>query len=186
MIRTDLDRWTNPESYRNDWLVRSEAMLDLFDETIPEASNHSFTEYGCGPNSPFSTALSKSDRSCLRYDIKKWDDDCNVIDLNDPDFQVQNTDVAVLCGVAEYINNLEGMASNLARFHKYILLSYHPFNEPGFLRKDPMIELNKRSFKHGWHNHHEYLDFLKVLSKNAFPIRMMRLKAQVIGVFEFS
>lgn len=186
MIKTDLERWEKPTSYLQDWQVRSEAMLEFFDESMPNASSYSFTEYGCGPNSPFSATLSKTNRSCLRYDIKEWDKDCNIVDLNDPDFKVKNTDVAVLGGVAEYINDLEKMACNMARFHNYLLLSYHPFNEPGFLRKDPINELNRRTFKHGWHNHHELLDLIKVLSKSAFPIRMMRMKAQVIAIFEFS
>jgi len=186
MIKTDLDRWIKPTSYRKDWFVRSDAMLQFIDDTLPQSLTFSYTEYGCGPNAPFTASLAKSNRSCLRYDIKKWGGGCQVVNLNDPDFSVETSDVAVMGGVAEYIDDLESMAVNMAKFHKYLLLSYHPFNEPKLLRKDPMIELNKRTFKHGWHNHHTFDELLKTLSKSAFPVRMMRLKAQVIGVFEFS
>ena len=102
MKQTDLERWKNKESYLGGWQERSEVMIRLLDASLNNAAGLTFTEYGCGPNAPISKALRPSGRACKRYDIRAWDNDCSIVDLNDKSFSVEASDVAVMSGVAEY------------------------------------------------------------------------------------
>ena len=184
-MKTSTDRWTEPEQYLSNWDTRSQKLLDLFDETVPNAANLGFTEYGCGPNAPFSQAVG-SNRTCLRYDIKAWDDTCTVVNLNDPEFHVERSDVAVMCGVGEYMSDLRQTLTRLGTFHDYLLISYHPYR---FRKRvwdiDAVEELNKRATSGGWRNHYTLPDLLRVFDGVAFPVRSERMGAQVLNVLEF-
>ena len=186
MQQTDLIRWTKPESYLGDWQERSERMIGLLDEKVRNTANLSFTEYGCGPNAPISKILNRSGRVCKRYDIKAWDSECSVVDLNESDFSVQASDVAVMSGVAEYMNNLGGTLKLLSASHKYLLMSYHPFGQRKlFSIHDPIKEINKRSGKSGWRNHLTLTEILQVIASVAYPLYIEKYRAQHLMLWRF-
>lgn len=186
MNQTDLERWKESDSYLGDWQERSQLMIKLIDDALVGSGDLTFTEYGCGPNAPISKALRPSGRFCIRYDIKPWDNDCQIVNLNDPDFSVGPSDVAVMSGVAEYMNDLQSTVKQLQRSHGYLLLSYHVFGEKRALRSgDPIKEINKRSSVNGWRNHLNFAALVNTISGAAFPLRFEKYKAQTLMLWQF-
>ena len=115
--------WQSQERYKKEWLHRNEHMRDLLDDY----KKYTYTEYGCGPMTPF--------KSCIGLDISlvdmwKWDKLNNIVfDLNtNRDDESWNnlpkTDVGVLSGVLEYVDNPHLVLRKLRNIHKFVLYSY--------------------------------------------------------------
>lgn len=184
MPKTSLSRWTKSESYHATWSNRSDALLNLYRSVFPTIAGTSFSEYGCGPNQPFAKALDLQE-AVLRYDIKAWDDGCKVVDLNEPKFQVENTDVAVLSGVLEYMNKPQETLKRLAGFHTYALVSYYPIQNLALRNATRIAEINKRAENNGWRNHLNLDDLVRVVSLSSFPIALRDFQRQVLLLLEF-
>lgn len=128
-------------------------MLALFDATIENSSAMSFSEYGCGPHSPFATEVAKSSqRRVLRWDMNNWDENVGIVDFNGEICALAAADVGVLSGVIEYINDIEKALEALSNAHKYLLLSYaFRQQQESFEQYKAMIE--HRQSKNGWRSH---------------------------------
>lgn len=152
-------RWLDAGSFHADWSSRSAELLSIADMRIENSQYLSFTEYGCGPHSPFTQAVRlKSQRKVNRYDLRAWDNEVLACNLNDHRFPLKPADVGVLSGVLEYLDDIEGTLSYLSRFHRFALVSYaFRFNEPA--SPDYAAEIDRRLNKKGWINHLNQLEF---------------------------
>lgn len=182
--QTSLNRWTSSNSYRASWGERSKALLDLFSGAYPNATSASFSEYGCGPNQPFYQAV-RSKFSCVCYDIKSWNDDCQVVNLNDLSFDVEKTDVAVLSGVLEYMDKPELTVARLSQFHRYMLLSYHPVRNFHFTNRSVICEIKERAESNGWRNHLNVERLIKAISESGYPVAVKQSRRQLLTLVEF-
>lgn len=182
--QTALNRWTSVHSYRASWGERSKALLDLFLGAYPNEEETSFSEYGCGPNQPFYKAVN-SKFHCARYDIKLWNNDCRFVDLNNPHFEVEETDVAVLSGVMEYMNKPEFTISRLSQFHRYMLLSYHPVRNFHMTSGGVISEISERAEKNGWRNHLSVERLINAISASGYPVVIKKSRKQLLTLVEF-
>lgn len=186
MLRTDATRWHHSEAYLDTWRDRSAALVEILDTALSDAQELSFSEYGCGPNAPVATALAPSGRRCVRLDLKAWTTDCHIVDLNAQEIEVEPTDVATLCGVAEYLNDLPRTLRLLGRQHRYLLLSYYCLGGySSFFQAQAIRQIDKRARVNGWRNHYTMSELVKCLSGIAFVLRVQRHRRQVLLLCEF-
>lgn len=179
-------RWRNSESYESKWADRSQFMQGMFDHAIDDSANLNFTEYGCGPNAPFSAAVAPSGRSVARYDLRAWDEQCKVIDLNEPGFQAEVTDCGVLAGVVEYLNDFSGTLETLVLLHRYVLFSYFLL-EPRLWEITPSQQTNalrKRIRRNGWRNHMAREEVLGCVSRVGFLRDVRTFGRQTVFLME--
>ena len=164
---THTNRWEDKESYKKEWSTRSDALIEMFLRSEVDSEEHyELSEFGCGPYAPFSTALKNNDKFNVRkYDIKAWDAETNVIDLNDPNFEFGPADIATFSGVLEYLNDIQDVLEKAITHHRYLLVSYV------FLPADAKSDdtnylkiIKNRSVTNGFRNHLSNEDFVKILS----------------------
>lgn len=164
--KTIKQRWLSKDSFSEKWSDRSESLLSMFAEREEMDHSWTFSEYGCGPYVPFTKVVAaKYDFSVKTYDIREWDHGNAVLDLNVESFSVEKTDVCVLSGVCEYLNDIRGTLTRLAEYHDHFLISY--VCVPSRLiskEKQYLEELRKRVVKHGWRNHHDLPTMVTMLS----------------------
>lgn len=147
-------RWLEAGGYRGRWPERSARLLDLFATREDMARAWTFSEYGCGPHAPFRAAASAHGFDVTGYDLRAWTDDTRIVDLNDADFTVRQTDVAVLSGVCEYLHRIDATLAVLARHHAAFLLSYAAVPLTALVNDGRYLQqLAKRSGERGWRNH---------------------------------
>ena len=181
---TDPARWFDKASFFSTWNSRNADMLALFDSTAEGAADMSFSEYGCGPNSPFTFEVTKSSsREVTRLDMKRWDDDVIVVDLNKDICGLPKTNVGVLSGVLEYINDIEVMLGTLTGFHTYLLLSY-AVRPPLLSFEDFKATILHRQQRNGWRSHLSVEELVSILSKFGFVKAMSVWQGQLIAVLE--
>jgi hypothetical protein len=180
---TSSQRWAKSSSYPLSWGTRSALVKGLIERTLPNQSL-SYTEYGCGKNSPFSNLIGTSSQ-CIRYDLTSWDQDCSVVDLNDDRFDVASSDVAVLCGVVEYLNSPRATFSRLAMFHKYIAFSYFPASPSTSLFHSCVRSINRRALRNGWRNHYTESLLLSTFEGIMYYISATSMKKQIICLGQF-
>lgn len=117
--KTIKTRWLNAASYDEKWAARSEELLSMFFEYADRTRQWTFSEYGCGPYAPFKKLASARDGYQVNtYDLKSWDHNNEVVDLNSTPLDVRTSDVGVLSGVCEYLNDLETVLKSLSQFHQ--------------------------------------------------------------------
>ena len=182
----DNSRWRKSESYVEKWSDRSRFMLSVFDESIEDAAKLNVTEYGCGPNAPFSKAVAPSGRPVARYDLRAWDEGCKVVDLNEAGFQAEATDCGVLSGVVEYLNDFGATLEVLAPLHRYILFSYF-LCEPRpweVLPSQRVTTIRKRIVRNGWRNHMRLDDVLGCVARVGFLRDLRTYERQTIFLVE--
>jgi hypothetical protein len=121
------EHWHKETSYPAWWIERSELLLDMLSSAGLSDRAESFSEYGCGPNKPFRTALAKasSQATCHALDLRAWDSDVMVADLDAADFErFPGSGCGVLCGVLEYLQNPAATLARLRPKHRILLFSY--------------------------------------------------------------
>lgn len=179
------DRWFDETSYANSWGTRNADMLALFDKTIANSNTMSFAEYGCGPHAPFSAEVAKSSsREVIRWDMKRWDENVRTIDFNKKISGLLSTDVGVLSGVLEYINDIDNTLDALSSVHKYLLISYaNRQTTASFAEFAAMID--HRQSKNGWRSHLSTEEIVNILSRFGF-IKAMSIwqNHQVLAIVE--
>lgn len=186
--KTDTQRWLDEQAYRQEWYDRSEELMNMFLSKEDPQPPLSFAEYGCGPYAPFSKiATGHSGFSVNKYDIRKWDDQTQICDLNDADFVPNDEQVCVLSGVCEYLNSIEDSLKKLSKSHGVFLLSYAYF--PDDSRLDchgkhvdfgRLKMLGSRINEYGWRNHHTLPEFLRLVEKVGYICGMGHLRGQVL------
>lgn len=175
-------RWLEPGSYGGRWPERSARLLALFAESEDLDRGWSFSEYGCGPHAPFrAAAAGRPGLEVATYDMRAWAGDTRVVDLNQPDFAVERSDVAVLSGVCEYLHSIEATLAVLARHHGAFLLSYAALpltareNDGRYLQ-----QLRKRSVARGWRNHLVLPELVAALGRVGFVVNAASWRGQAL------
>lgn len=165
---THTDRWMNADSYQADWKQRGELLLKLFIESeFCEGNSYRVAEFGCGFNAPIASLCSGNPAFTVqKFDIKKWDENTSVIDLNNPTLPVLKIDISVFSGVLEYLNDVEFVLRTIMNSCSYMLLSYAflPMNS----KSDDGTYINQIHFRtsvNGWRNHFTMDDLVAMLSK---------------------
>lgn len=158
MNRKDINtaRWLSVNEYSQTWQERNDRLLQLLIDCVSNTNNLTYTEYGCGPYAPF-TAICREMLGCgIRADIKQWDEDIVLCDLNTMSCQPLKTNIGVLSGVVEYLTDPRTVFDSLRGCHERLLISYAPFNNK--------ITLTDRILKNGWRNHYSLYDFVQIVN----------------------
>lgn len=181
---TSARRWKSSQAFSQAWSERNEAMLALFVDLIGRTGPFRFTEYGCGPHTPFSVAVATAGcGETVRYDLNVWEHGNRTIDLNALPFDVETTDVGVLSGVLEYLNDATRTLAVLRGAHSYLLVSYAIMpNKALMADEDHVSMLNERCATHGWRNHLDLSELTRLLSKLGYLEGIRFHGRQVIAV----
>lgn len=185
----DTTRWERLDSFSSNWNTRNIEMLELIDDALSHHKELTFTEYGCGPNAPFTQAVENSgNRRVIRSDRKKWRPDDFLCDLDRPPKTIPASDVAVLSGVIEYLDDVEQTFELLAKNHDYLLGSYAictltKANEASVA--DMANQIDVRAKSHGWKNHFDFQTLVAILSAHGPILRISTWQTQVIFVTRF-
>ena len=180
MDRLLQNRWDDPSSYDPAWQSRSEYMLALFDASVPDAPSARFSEYGCGPRAPFAAAVTATgDRLVRRYDRKRWCDECGLVDFNTGAVsEMTPTDVGVLSGVLEYLDDVPSTLALLGQHHRYGLISYAYWGET--TGSEGIAALDRRCHKGGWRNHYTLNQIAEIASTFGVILRAGESLGQVV------
>jgi len=111
--KTSTIRWQDETNYSQAWIDRGKCLMQLFlKQEFNGNLNYKISEFGCGPYAPISKFCKDAPSfKVYKSDIKKWDLETKIVDLNScPDIDV--TDISVLSGVLEYLNDLEITSKN--------------------------------------------------------------------------
>lgn len=165
--RTRTERWEIEQSYERNWASRSTALMEMFLGSEADATaSYRLSEYGCGPYSPFATYLADNSRFRVRkFDIRDWDDQTAVVDLNDPGFRFEEADVATFSGVLEYLNDVTGVLSKALLAHDYLLLSYASQPLVARARDSRFLkDIRHRAVESGWRNHYSNEELVRIIA----------------------
>jgi len=164
--RTNIDRWKEVNSYKN-WNRRSDALMQLFMKfEYNKQSKYQIIEYGCGPQAPFYNSYNRhSQFEVIKYDIKAWDDQTNIIDLNESEITLPNTNISVFSGVLEYLNDVPSILQKAIAVSDYVLITYN-FVHADWLNNDVQFirRIRHRAIKNGWRNHYTNKDIVQLVS----------------------
>lgn len=165
------ERWQNSQSFLGAWEARNEKLLNLLERSGVTTTGFSFSEYGCGPNKPFSTLIKKkTNLEIIALDLKKWDDHTIKIDLDSAPENAPETTIGVLSGVVEYLKSPSETLEYLSHKHQYILLSYRIFQfDPAGSIETHSERLSDRARK-GWRNHLSIEDFLRTMNTYGYIV----------------
>jgi hypothetical protein len=150
------EHWHKETSYPEWWIERSELLLAMLRNAGLFDVAESFSEYGCGPHKPFRSALAKtsSQVTCHALDLKAWDSDVMVADLDSADFDgFPGSCCGVLCGVLEYLQNPASTLARLRSKHKILLFSYCYADLPSARRAEDKVKVLAARAALGWRNH---------------------------------
>ena len=124
--RIKTNYYKSPSVYKTHWINRAELLIDMFEKR--EAKNdhiYDVAEYGCGPYAPISVICEdKVNYKVTKFDIKKWDINTKVLDLNEKNIEFPKINISIFSGVLEYLNDVEEVLSACIENCDYILLSY--------------------------------------------------------------
>lgn len=152
--------WLNPDNYSLDWSRRSQFAVGLL------TGIHKFDlfELGSGPYFPLKVALKGSEAmsNYLACDLRQWDGDTMVLDLNNSDDLIlfrsnvqkitRNTSVFSLLGVIEYLEDVNATLESLKTFCDYLLVSY-------------CCSKNTKVHNSNWQNRYSEKDILGIFLK---------------------
>jgi hypothetical protein len=155
-------------------------MLALFDSSVPDAQEASFAEYGCGPDAPFATSVAASGPRTVRtYDRKRWHADCGLVDFNTgATKEMPKTDVGVLSGVLEYLDDVPATLALLGQHHRFGLFSYACWTETS--GSAGISALDHRCHRGGWHNHYTLPQIAEIASSVGVILRVGESLGQVL------
>lgn len=164
--------YENAAAYKKQWKARAELLIDMFEKREAEKGIvYEVAEFGCGPNAPVSAVCADKKRYMLtKFDIKQWDQDTKILNLNDQSSELPLTNIAVFAGVLEYLDDVEQVLSKCIKKSDYILLSYAFL--PSFTKKLIFLsersflkEINFRSARNGWRNHYTNEELINMCTK---------------------
>ena len=184
--KTNAERWSEKTAYSKNWNGRNQALLKLLDDNCAVAASLSFTEYGCGPYTPFKQAVTESkykSRIVHLADRISWGDKRHIVDFNAPKGPaVIPSDTAVLSGVIEYINDVPLLFDTLSRHHRYILFSYATRQSKRDIAEvaDAVSEVHERATTHGWRNHYTFDEILQLATTGTFPGAVSQWQDQLL------
>jgi hypothetical protein len=164
------ERWSQKTAFNLSWAKRSESLLDLLSQQKPSNfSELEFIEFGCGPYAPVKSWCESNGLKCIKFDLKKWDDETVQIDLNHVARELVSSDVYVFSGVLEYVHDVDRLLRDSAIKSKYILLSYS-FVPAIQIRNETLhsAEIKRRCIADGWKNHFTFAEFIAIINKYAF------------------
>lgn len=175
-------RWLDAGAYGRRWPERSARLLDLFTASEDMARQWTFSEYGRGPHAPFRAAVqAKHAFDVTGYDLRVWDADTQVVDLNDPGFSVRHTDVGVLSGVCEYLHRIEATLAILARHHSAFLLSYAAVPLTSLTSDRRYLQqIARRSAERGWRNHMTLPEIVAAIGTVGTIVRVSSWRGQTL------
>lgn len=164
--KTYTTRWKIADSYSENWKQRAVKLMDLFKtHEFDEGSQYQVVEYGCGAHAPFNTLFNgKNGFEVSKFDIKAWDEQTSLIDLNIPNVLLPTTNISVFSGVLEYLNDIPSILHKAINVSDYLLFSYAFF--PSALVLDDRKYLNeiKTRVSNGWRNHFTNKDLVEIIS----------------------
>ena len=167
----DTTRWLSSSEYACAWGERNALLLKIMLDCVPNTHPLTYTEYGCGPHSPFTSIANQNFRHGYRVDIKQWDSGVLLCDLNSTIENLLYSDVGILSGVIEYLTDPEVVLKELGSYHDRLLLSYAPYQDGS---------LEDRCINNGWRNHYSLYDFIKVANNFGFIENVGEWKGQVL------
>lgn len=165
--KTNTSRWEFADSYRENWKQRAVKLMDLFKKNeFDEGSQYQVVEYGCGVYAPFNTLFNgKNGFEVSKYDIKAWDEQTSVIDLNSANVLLPTTNISVFSGVLEYLNDVPSILSKAINASDYLLVSYAFLPSALFLDEEKFLNaINSRVVSKGWRNHFTNKDLVEIIS----------------------
>jgi hypothetical protein len=164
---THTNRWELANSYSEGWKTRAVQLMDLFKtHEFVENSKYQLVEYGCGAHAPFHTLYNGEDGfGVTKYDIKAWDEQTSVIDLNSEKAAMPTTNISAFSGVLEYLDDVPLVLRKAINASDYLLVSY-AFVHSALLLNDGkyLTSINQRAVKNGWRNHYTNKDLVELLS----------------------
>ncbi len=144
---SDMDRWSNIESYNETWNPRTELLASLIEP------NKTVIEFGAGIN-PVSNYLPDSNKCTITDFVNKGDIEYIQYDLNAPKMvDFGDYDYAIFSGVLEYITNLPAKIKYISNRCANIVVSYSTLNE-----------YPENRDLHGWMNSYTNHEFIKLFS----------------------
>ena len=153
----DTTRWLDEAEYSPSWQSRNQSLLTLIEGCGIDCSDLTYTEYGCGPFSPFTRIARSIFKYGCRADIKKWDEEVIQFDLNGKLDGLARTDIGVFSGVVEYLTDPKKTFHRMRHYHRRLLISYAHYDVG-----DNLID---RCVKNGWRNHFSLYDLTKVIAQ---------------------
>lgn len=182
-------RWLDETQFKDRWSQRNARLLEMLQECSLKLDQMSFTEYGCGPRSPFAEVGRGFFKSGNRADIKAWDPEVTVVDLNDPNAALPPSDIGVLSGVLEYLNDPARVLAQMRSNHEILALSYMVFGRPRRLglflggereTENCVRKLRQRSFQHGVRNHLTFFELLRLVGEFGYIENAGKFRSHVL------
>ena len=165
--QTHTSRWEFAESYSEYWEQRAVQLMDLFKtHEFDYGLQYQVVEYGCGAYAPVHKLFNGKDGfEVSKYDIKAWDEQTTVIDLNSADVLMPTTNISIFSGVLEYLNDVPSVLSKAINASDYLLVSYAFLPSASFLDEGKFLNaINNRAVKNGWRNHFVNKDLVQLIS----------------------
>ena len=166
--QTHTNKWFKQSSYSENWKERSEKLVDMFlKNEYLENISYKVAEYGCGPYAPvFSLFNEKYGFNVNKYDIKKWDEDTKILNLNILSNTIPTVNISIFSGVLEYLDNVPSTLSKVMTNSDYIIMSYAYLPSTFFLDENKyMSEIYRRAVTNGWRNHYTNKELVEIFSK---------------------
>ena len=141
--------------------------MNLFiNNEYEEGLSYKVAEFGCGAYAPFYSLYNgKDDFEVQKFDIKKWDDETEILDFNSSPTSIPSVNISVFSGVLEYLNDIPSTISNVMANSDYILMSYAFLPSALFLHESKYIsEISRRAVSNGWRNHYSNKDIVDMIS----------------------
>jgi hypothetical protein len=165
--KTHTSRWEFADSYSEDWKQRAVLLMELFKtHEYVEGSKNQVVEYGCGAYAPFHNLFHGEDGfKVSKYDIKAWDEETNVIDLNTTEPLLPTSNISIFSGVLEYLNDVPSILRKAIEASDYLLVSYAFMPSALFLDEGKFLNsINNRAVNNGWRNHYTNKDLVELIS----------------------
>lgn len=165
--KTHTSRWELADSYSEGWKQRAIQLMNLFKKhEYLESSKNQVGEYGCGAYAPFHKLFNGKDGfDVSKYDIKAWDEETSVIDLNAAELLLPTTNISVFSGVLEYLNDVPSVLRKAMKASDYLLVSYAFMPSALFLDEGKFLSaINNRAVNNGWRNHYTNKDLVELIS----------------------
>jgi hypothetical protein len=150
------EHWLRESSYPKWWIERAELLNSMLRNSAHASEVSSYSEYGCGPNKPFRTALARDQAGsiCHALDLNAWDEGVIVADLDHYDLSdLPASGCGVLCGVLEYVQNPAHTLAALASKHPFLLFSYCYADLQSVKSPNDKVGILSARAAMGWRNH---------------------------------
>lgn len=166
--RNRTTRWLDDAEYLPDWIERNRALAGLFlAHEYRDQARYSCAEFGSGPHGPMAQAFADMPNVSVRkYDIKAWDEETQVFDLNAEKAAFPQADIFSFSGVLEYVNHVEPTLQSAMQHCQFALISYAFLATDFFVSDAAYLEqVHSRSVRNGWRNHFSSAELIASLSR---------------------